>query len=87
MPFAHCMLHAQGANVTDNVVAGLVVDSSADVTIINSNFSGNSRQQYGGSALLARGTSALLVQKTEFARNRHAKDLSYGGNDAPQTTG
>jgi hypothetical protein len=69
----------QGANITGNTVAGLVVDGSAEVTIINSTFMDNKRHKYGGAALIAGGASTLRVSDTRFQNNTHEEDGDYGG--------
>lgn len=79
-----CLLSVQGAKVTANIVAGLVVDGSADVTIANSDFLDNNREKYGGSALIAGGTSNLRIAGTRFNKNGHESDDTYGGEDMQQ---
>lgn len=69
----------QGANITGNIVAGLVVDGSADVSISNSHFVDNTRDKYGGSALIAGGASTLKVTDTRFQDNGHGTDDEFGG--------
>jgi hypothetical protein len=69
----------QGANITGNKVAGLVIDGSAEVTIANSTFLNNTRDKYGGAALIAGGASTLTVTATRFQDNKHEEDADYGG--------
>jgi hypothetical protein len=73
------LLPPQGAKLTGNVVAGLVVDGSADVTITNSHFVNNTRDKYGGSALIAGGASTVKVTDTQFQDNGHGTDDEFGG--------
>jgi hypothetical protein len=62
-----CLL--QGANVTGNKVAGLVVNGTADVSITNSSFTNNSRVVWHGAAFVAGGNAAVHIAETVFADN------------------
>jgi len=59
----------QGASITQNDVAGLVVNGSADVTITNSTFSDNWRRAYEGSSLLIDGNTSVQMASVLFRNN------------------
>lgn len=73
----HCLL--QGAVITGNDVAGLVLNGSADVAITDSSFVGNKRKHHAGGALIAAGRSRLRVERTQFINNSAETDKGYAG--------
>ena len=82
MPTAcQCLLSVQNARVTGNKATGLVVDGSANVTINLTDFIENRRDRWGGSALIALGSSTLTVYGTTFRDNKHGRDAQHGGED------
>jgi hypothetical protein len=69
----------QGANVTGNDVAGLVVNGTADVNIINSSFTNNARAAGHGAAFVGGGNATVHMAGTEFADNHIDDEQSNGG--------
>lgn len=69
----------QGANVTHNAVAGLVVNGTAEVSISNSSFVKNERAWWHGGALVADGNATVHVAGTIFASNAALWTQHNGG--------
>lgn len=68
----------QGASITQNDVAGLVVNGSADVTITNSTFSNNWRRVYDGSSLVIDGNASVHMASVVFRNNSVNKEYNAG---------
>ena len=69
----------QGAIVSGNSIAGLVVSGSANVTVTGGNFTDNKRQQGPGAALVATGNAAIQVLSASFSNNSAEGKGNYAG--------
>lgn len=66
----------QGPNITENYLAGLAIDGSADVTITNGTFADNWGGYWGGGGMVVQGNAVVRVEMSSFTGHSRARDDS-----------